>query len=115
MRWRFAFVIAGIITATFAMADESPDGNVARGRDTYRAVGCWQCHGTTGAGGGWQGPKLAPTPIPFAAFMLQLRTPRGSMPRYAEKLLSDREVADVYAYLRSVRPGRSAAQIEILK
>src|SRR4051794_21457706 len=115
MTARLAALLAGLFIASFAHADESPVGNVSRGRETFRAIGCWQCHGTTGAGGGWQGPKLAPLPIPFAAFILQLRTPRGTMPRYAESLMSDREVADVYAYLRSVPPGPGAEQIQILK
>ena len=96
-------------------ADDTPAGDVARGRETYRAYGCWECHGTTGAGGGWQGPKLAPNPIPFAGVLIQLRTPRATMPRYPENLLSDRDVADLYAFLRSIPQGRGAEDIEILK
>jgi hypothetical protein len=37
------------------------------------------------------------------------------MPRYPEHLLSDGEVADIHAYLRSIPAGRRADQIDLLK
>jgi mono/diheme cytochrome c family protein len=114
MRHSFARVVGGAVLAISFSLAVAADGDVARGRESYHAFGCWQCHGTTGAGGGWQGPKIAPTPIPFAAFVLQLRTPRGNMPHYPEQLLSDRDVADLYAFLSSIPSGRTADQIEIL-
>lgn len=98
-----------------ARGEEAPSGDVARGELQYRSFGCWQCHGTTGAGGGWQGPKLAPTPLPFVAFATQLRRPRAQMPHYPATLLTERDVADIYAYLRSIPVGRTAGEIDLLK
>jgi mono/diheme cytochrome c family protein len=96
-------------------AQEVPSGDAVQGKKQYMDFGCWQCHGTTGAGGGWQGPKLAPRPMPFAAFLFQLRTPRAQMPHYSVKALSDKEVAGIYAYLLAVPVGPPASQIELLK
>ncbi len=59
-----------------AMAAETGAGDATTGRKHYQDFGCWQCHGTTGAGGGWQGPKLAPDPLPYVAFAAQIRKPR---------------------------------------
>jgi mono/diheme cytochrome c family protein len=104
-----------LLICALAIAQNVPRGDASKGRRQYTDFGCWQCHGTTGAGGGWQGPKLAPGVVPFAAFAYQVRNPRAQMPHYAQKLLSDQDVADIYAYLQSIPPGRPASQIDLLK
>ena len=48
---------------------------------------------------------LAQTRMPFAAFKRQLRNPINDMPPYPENLLSEKEAADIFAYLQSL-PGR---------
>ena len=50
-------------------------------------------------------PVLAQTQMPFAAFRRQLRNPINDMPPYPENLLSEKEAADIFAYLQSL-PGR---------
>jgi len=84
-----------------------PKGDTANGRTLYLADGCWQCHGRVGQGGLMTGPApvLAQTRLPFAAFSRQLRNPVNDMPPYPEKLLSDKEVTDIYAFLQAL-PGR---------
>jgi mono/diheme cytochrome c family protein len=101
--------------STRATASGAGDGDAVAGRHDFQDFGCSACHGTTGSGGGWQGPKLAPDPIPFEAFLAQLREPVSKMPRYSTTVLSDREAADLYAYLRGVPKGKSASQIKILQ
>jgi len=89
-------------------------GDPARGRRAFQETGCYACHGTVGQGGAWQGPKLAPDPISYDGFIAQLREPARAMPRYSRDVLSDAEAADIYAYLKSIRRGKPAAQIRIL-
>jgi mono/diheme cytochrome c family protein len=105
-----ATLIAGL---TVALATDSR-GNIARGKQLYLTTGCYQCHGTSGQGGGFAGPRLAPTPIPFEGLILQLRQPRARMPVYTAVVMPDRDVADIYAYLRSVPKGKTAAEIPML-
>ena len=50
-------------------------------------------------------PILAQTNMPYAAFKRQLRTPINDMPPYPENLLSEKEIADIYAFLQAL-PGR---------
>jgi len=88
-------------------------GNVAHGKQLYMDTGCYQCHGTVGAGGA--GPRLAPTPLPIAAYMIQLRHPRARMPVYTSVVMPDADVADIYAYLLSLPKAKSAADIPMLK
>ena len=82
---------------------------------------CYECHGTRGAGSLNNGPQIAPNPIAWTAFMYQLRHPIGApsfglikMPMYGPKVLSDAQIADIYAYLLSITPGPSAASIALL-
>jgi mono/diheme cytochrome c family protein len=37
------------------------------------------------------------------------------MPRYAAEFLSDEELADIYAYLVSIKPGAKASEITLLQ
>ena len=83
------------------------------GRKLFMEHICYSCHGTAGAGGGAAGPKIAPGPLPLAAFTRQLRHP-NRMPPYTDKLISDAEVADIHAYLSSVPAAKSPSQIPLL-
>jgi mono/diheme cytochrome c family protein len=109
-----ASLIVAAITVT-AFAADKPATNVARGKQLYMATGCYQCHGTTGEGGGNSLPRLAPGPIPYEGVLLQLRKPRGRMPVYTAVTMPDKDVADIYAYLQSVPKGKTASEIPMLK
>ncbi len=106
----FALILAAGVSVSLA-ADAG--GNAARGKQLYMATGCYQCHGTVGAGGA--GPRLAPTPLPIAAYQIQLRHPRARMPVYTAVVMPDADVADIYAYLLSLPKAKTAAEIPILK
>jgi mono/diheme cytochrome c family protein len=82
----------------------APRGNAENGKKLFVAYGCYQCHGYAAHGGAngdslRGGPRIAPKPIPFAAFLKYLRRPLDQMPPYTEKLASDQDVADIYAWL----------------
>ena len=47
------------------------------------------------------GPRLGPDPIPFARFAQYVRSPTGEMPPYTEKVLSNQEMADIYAFVQT--------------
>lgn len=87
-------------------AQPAPLQQNGRGRDAFVRVGCYQCHGRE-AQGASAGPRLGPNPLPLAAFTRAVRTPRNEMPPYSARLLSDAEVADLYAFVSSrARPRR---------
>ena len=50
---------------------------------------------------GQAGPRLGPDPIPFARFSQYVRNPTGDMPPYTEKVLSNPELADIYAFVQT--------------
>jgi mono/diheme cytochrome c family protein len=84
-----------------AKTDNAATGNAKNGKAIYTADGCYECHGREAQGGAGTGPKLGPAPIPYPAFVFQVRSPRDQMPPYTSKVLSDAELADIYAFVQS--------------
>jgi len=83
-----------------ASGTSAPAGNAANGKKLYNDIGCWQCHGYSGQGGA--GAKLAPDPISLAGFTRYIRKPTRAMPPYTAKLVSDAQLADIYAFLLTI-------------
>ena len=94
----FRVFVAGFALSAGVVAFS--DDAVDRGRQTYMKVGCYQCHGGE-AQGASTGPRLGPDPIPVAQFTRLVRIPRNEMPPYTSKVLSDAELADIYAFVAS--------------
>ena len=107
-------VLMMLAAATAAFAQ--PQGSVERGKQVYQAKWCHSCHGTVGQGGErGAGPRIAPNPFPYEAFAMQTRRPRANMPRYPVEVLSEQEIADIYAYISSIKPGPSAKDLPLLR
>lgn len=84
-----------------------------KGKEAFLKNGCWQCHGERGQGG-VTGFKLAPDPIPFETLQNFVRTTSRNMPPYREEILSNDDLADIYAYLQSIPQGTDAKSIPLL-
>ena len=108
-----SFLLFSLAAALTAPAAE-PDGNPVEGGRLYLAYGCYECHGTTGAGGGAAGPRLAPNPLPQAAIQAKVRTSSGRMPVYAPSVITDSQIAAIAAYLRASPRGKPAKDIPLL-
>ncbi|HXW21219.1 MAG TPA: cytochrome c [Roseiarcus sp.] len=97
-------------------AEVGPQGDAAGGKQIYLRVACFTCHGRFGQGGIYRGPApiLARTALPFDGFRALLRDPPGDMPAYPEAVLSDGDIADLYAFLESLPGPRSPKDISSL-
>ena len=84
-----------------AQASAPAPGNADNGKMLYVKVGCYECHDRDAEGAG-TGPRLAPNPLPWAAFSHQVRLPANSMPPYTTKVLPDNQLADIYAFLQTL-------------
>jgi mono/diheme cytochrome c family protein len=93
----------------------APAGNAQHGKTIYVTDGCYECHGYAAQGGGGTGPKLGPNPVPYAAFSFQVRSPRDEMPPYTAKVLSDADMADIYAFVQSLPQPPKLDSIPLLK
>lgn len=119
----FAAVIFSAMTMraqqqTGAAASGTPVGNADKGKTTFHKYGCFACHGDSGEGGispyptqaGFRTPRpqvtgahLAGMPLPFQSFMKYVRKPGGRMPAFGNNI-SESDLADIYAFLKSVPP-----------
>ena len=101
------------VVSILALAQAKP-GDTIKGKAVFMQNGCYQCHGTVGQGG-LNGPRLAQTRLTVDGFTAYVRNPRpGNMPAYRVKVMTDQELADVFAYLQSVPPPVPADSIPIL-
>ena len=83
-----------------AQDGDAPEGDAENGQRVFNDRGCYQCHGYAAHAG--PGSRLAPNPIPFGALSRYVRAPSGQMPPYTVSVLSDAELADIYAFLESI-------------
>ena len=95
-----------------ASAGKSATANADRGKTLFVSNGCYECHGRAAQGG--VGPRLGPDPLPLAFIVKYVRHPTASMPPYTEKTVSDQELADIYAYLKSLPEPPKAKDIPLL-
>ena len=85
--------------------------SVENGKTAFVAHGCWQCHGYEGQGSitTSAGRVIANSQLPAEAFSAYVRAPSGAMPPFRPEILSDGDLADIYAYLEA-RPKPAAAK-----
>jgi mono/diheme cytochrome c family protein len=103
-----------------AQADTSsaatPRGNAQKGEQLFTSDGCYECHGHHAEGStATAGPRLGPNPMTFAALVEYVRHPTNQMPPYTDKVISDTELADIYAFLESLPQPPKLDNIPLLK
>jgi mono/diheme cytochrome c family protein len=101
-------VLAGAsIFASSRTANARPAGDSQSGKKIYEKLGCFRCHGSAGEGMSQTGkesapPKIASTHLSLQDFVRSIRAPKGQMPPFGPKQVTDAELSDVYAFLQSV-------------
>jgi mono/diheme cytochrome c family protein len=93
-----------------ALAQTGGAGNAQNGKMLFADKGCSGCHGSDARGmspveSPTGGPRIAPPPLAFPAFVDFVRAPSGKMIPFSPQDISDAQLADVYAYLQSLAPG----------
>jgi mono/diheme cytochrome c family protein len=102
----FAFLVGSVATA------QTPaSGNAQPGKELYLKYSCYACHGYDGHGGA--GARLVPLAMTVTRFTAYVHNPRR-MPPYTDKVLSDAQLADLFAYIKSLPASPPADQIPLL-
>ena len=113
-----AAAVATIAAAALVavQAQDAPRGDAANGKRLYLADGCFTCHGRSGQGGAYNTPApiLAHTAMPFDGFKGQIRNPINDMPAFPTAILSDKDIADIYAFVETLAGPRSPKDFPIL-
>jgi mono/diheme cytochrome c family protein len=105
-------VLATALWAGAAVA-QTPNGNVDNGKRLFLRDGCWECHGYAGQGGR-DGARIANTALNAQALIRYVRKPAGAMPAFTDKVITDQELTDVWAYLKSLPAPKPAKDIPLL-
>lgn len=112
---RRVIVFAAALCAGAAFAQDVPKGSAERGKKVFIDHNCHSCHGTHGQGGGRGSEPTIPAGYPWQGFLNQMRKPRLDMPAYEEKLVSNQDVADMFAYFSSLKAAPAAKDVPQLR
>jgi len=93
----------------------APRGNAENGKVLFAKIGCYQCHGREAQGSPATGPRLNQNPITFTRFVSYIRKPTGEMPPYTEKVVTEQQAADIFAFLQSLPKPAPVDSIPLLK
>jgi len=85
-------------------------GNSAHGKELFLKYSCYACHGFSGQNR--PGARLVPMKIAQAGFIAYVRNPPrpNQMPSYSAKAVPDADMADIYAYLKTLPDSAPAAK-----
>ncbi len=84
-------------------SESAPTGNAENGKKLFMADGCYECHGRMGQGAAQTGAaRIGPPQLSYEGFQSYARSPKNQMPPYTAKALPDADLADIYAYLKSI-------------
>ena len=83
--------------------DNASSGNAQNGKKIFVSDGCYECHGFEGQGSTSTGAtRIGPPILPLEAFAIYARQPTNRMPPYTSKVLPDKDLADIYAFLKTI-------------
>jgi len=101
-------LLLGVLLPGFALAQNAENGKRIFVRD-----GCYECHGYAGQGT-IAGARLAPPVLNAQGMIRYVRKPAGAMPAFTDKVLSDQEVNDIYAFLKTIPAPKPVKDIPLL-
>jgi len=87
--------------------------NPENGRKLFLKENCYYCHGTVGQGSR-DGARIAAINLTADGMIRYVRKPTDAMPAYTEKVISDQDLRDIYAYLKSLPTAKAPQDIPLL-
>jgi mono/diheme cytochrome c family protein len=103
--------VAAVLMAALTLAQSG--GNADNGKRLFLRDGCWECHGYAGQGSR-DGARIASTALTTAQLTRYVRRPTGAMPAYIDKVITDEELADIWAYLKTLPAPKAVKDIPLL-
>jgi mono/diheme cytochrome c family protein len=92
-------------------SEQAAAGNAQAGKDLYVRYSCYACHGYAGHGGA--GARLVPMRMTLPSFTAYVRNPR-QMPSYSAKVLTDAQLADIWAHIQALPKSPLSKDIPLL-
>src|SRR5260221_11716305 len=104
-------VVTSIALLAPVVRAQAPAGDAQHGKELYAKYSCYACHGYDGHGGA--GARLVPLAMTVTRFTAYVHNPRR-MPPDTGKVRSDAQLADLFAYIKSLPWWPPAHQIPLL-
>jgi mono/diheme cytochrome c family protein len=106
-------IAAAALILSSTVAAQTAEGNVENGKRLFVRDGCWECHGYAGQGSR-DGARIANTSLNAQGLIRYVRRPTGAMPAFTEKVATDQELSDIWAYLKSMPAPKPVKEIPLL-
>ena len=103
-------VVASAGTSAVARRLQPSVGDAANGKQLFMT---YLCHGTEGQGGA--GPRILARATADPLIRDVRKPTGGNMPPYTSKVISDQDLIDIHAYLRSIPPSPAAKTLPLLQ
>jgi mono/diheme cytochrome c family protein len=107
------FAAATLATVVTPAMSQTPAGDTPNGKRLFVRDGCYECHGYAGEGGA-AGARIAAIGLNAQGLIRYVRAPGGQMPAYTDKVITDQELTDVWAYLQIMPKAKPAKDIPLL-
>lgn len=105
----FITVILAALLSIMAATALAADGDPVKGKTLWEQKNCKSCHGPNGEGK-YAGPRAGDTRLP-ADWIKQVRTPRANMPSFKDTQVSDQDLTDMLAYMKTLQAPASFTAI----
>jgi len=104
-----------LTVVTAAWAQDAPAGDAKNGKDLFLKYTCYGCHGFSGQNG--PGFRLVPMRMTQANFINLVRGPSAPqrMPPYSAKVITDAQLGDIWAYLKTLKDAPASKDIPLLQ
>lgn len=106
-------ILASAVLVMLAVPASAQDAK--NGQKLFKDYTCYGCHGYSGQNG--PGNRLVPMRMPKEALIAYVRNPPNPnrMPSYSAKVLSDEQLGDIWAYVRTLKDAPPASDIKLLQ
>jgi len=102
-----------LLVPRVAGGQSTATGNAENGKLFFTKQNCYFCHGTAGQGGR-EGARIAQIALNAQGLIRYVRKPAGAMPAFSEKMISDQELTDIYADVKSLPAAKAPKDIPLL-
>ena len=110
----FGFLAPVAAMSLLVVSAFAQQGDAKRGEKMFKDYSCYACHGFSGQNG--PGKRLVPMKMATVAFTAYVRSPgTNQMPSYSAKVLSDQQLADIWAYVKALPDSPEAKDIPLVQ
>ena len=110
----FGILAPAAALAMLTVAAYGQQGNAKKGSKMFVDYSCYACHGFSGQNG--PGKRLVPMKMPAPVFTAYVRSPgTNQMPSYSAKVLTDQQLADIWAYIKTLPDSPEAKDIPLVQ